>query len=88
MPCYKVSLILKAVIVRPVKLKKALVMEEDASRLHLGAEFQQSHCLFNTEVYLLLSQIQEDRIATYGPNSLPPYGSSFLISFASTVLLH
>ena len=46
-------------------------MEEDASRLQLGAEFQQAHCLFHTEVFLLLSQIQDDRLATQGPDSLP-----------------
>jgi hypothetical protein len=54
--------------------------EEDTSLLHLGPEYQQSHCLFNTEVYLLLSQIQEDRQASnaYMAETLPPYARTIL----------
>lgn len=40
--------------------KTTAIGEEDAAKLDLGVDFQKAHCLFHSEVALILQQRQDE----------------------------
>lgn len=48
-----------------------ITQEEDSTTLSLGEEFHNTHCLFNSEVNILLERINKERQTLHKSVALP-----------------